>query len=151
MSSTAQLCILCLLEIYHKLVPKYNMLVPNGVCYRGAPLYMPSIIVCWYALLCLAPSGPPLGISAIALGPRVIQISWNQPLPEEENGFIRSYTVNVTVTETGQHMQFTTNNTTITAEGLHPYFNYHISVAAVTIAIGPYSEIYSLQTPQDGK
>ena len=112
---------------------------------------MPSIIVCWYGLLCLAPSGPPLGISAIALGPRVIQINWNQPLPMEQNGFIRSYKLNITEAETGQHIQLTTNNTTITAGGLHPYFNYHISVAAVTVAVGPYTEIYSLQTPQDGK
>ena len=104
-----------------------------------------------YSLLCLVPSGPPKDISAIALGPRIIQINWNQPLPEDQNGFIRSYMVNITMSETGQHIQLTTNSTTITAEGLHPYYNYHISVAAVTIAIGPYTKIYSLQTPQDGK
>ena len=98
-----------------------------------------------------APSGPPQGVSAIALGPRIIQINWSQPLPEEQNGIVQSYTVNITVAETGQHIQLTTNHTTITAEGLHPYYNYHISVAAVTIAIGPYTEIYSLQTPHDGK
>ena len=90
-------------------------------------------------------------ISAIALDPRMIQINWSLPLPEERNGIIEMYVVNMTAAETGQHIQLTTNNTTITAEGLHPYFKYHISVAAVTIAIGPYSEIYSLQTPQDGK
>ena len=69
----------------------------------------------------------------------------------EQNGFIRSYKLNITEAETGQHIQLTTNSTTITAGGLHPYFNYHISVAAVTVAVGPYTEIYSLQTPQDGK
>ena len=57
----------------------------------------------------------------------------------------------MTTAETGQHIQLTTNNTTITAEGLHPYYNYHISVAAVTIAAGPYTVIQVVQTPQDGK
>ena len=104
--------------------------------------------MCWYPL---APSGPPEALSAIALGPRVIQIRWNQPLPEKQNGFIQSYIVNITMSETGQDIQLTTNNTTVTAEGLHPYYNYHISVAAVTIARGPYTKVYSLQTPQDGK
>ena len=98
-----------------------------------------------------APSGPPQGISAVALGPRVIQITWSQPLHEEQNGFIQSYIVNITVAETGQHFQLTTNNTTITAERLHPFYNYHIFVAAVTVATGPSTEVYSLQTPQDCK
>ena len=98
-----------------------------------------------------APSGPPQSVSAIALGPRMIRIKWSQPLPEEQNGIVQSYTVNITVAETGQHIELTTKNTTITAEGLHPYYNYHLSVAAVTIAIGPYTRVYSLQTPQDGK
>ena len=98
-----------------------------------------------------APSGPPRMISAIALDPRMIQISWSLPLPEERNGIIEMYVVNMTAAETGQHIQLTTNNTTITAEGLHPYYNYHIAVAAVTIAIGPYTEIQVVQTPQDGE
>ena len=96
-----------------------------------------------------APSGPPQGISAVALGSRRIQINWSQPLPEEHN--VQSYIVNITVAETRQHMQLTTNNTTITAESLHPYYNYYISVAAVTIALGPYTETHVLQTPQDGE
>jgi len=98
-----------------------------------------------------APSGPPQRISAVALSPRRIQINWSQPLSEEQNGIIRSYTVNITVAETDRHIQLTTNNTTITAEGLHPYYNYHISVAAVTTARGPYSVNQVVQTPQDGK
>ena len=106
-----------------------------------------------YTLLCIyaAPSGPPQSVSASALDPRIIQINWSQPLPEEQNGIIRSYLINITVAETGQYIQLTTNKTTITAGGLHPYYNYHISVAAVTIARGPYTKVYSLQTPQDGK
>ena len=98
-----------------------------------------------------APSGPPQGISAVALGSRVIQITWSQPLPEEQNGIIQSYIVNITVAETGHHFQLTTNQTTITAERLHPFYNYHIFVAAVTVATGPSTEVYSLQTPQDCK
>ena len=79
----------------------------------------------------------------------MIHISWSQPLPVEQNGVIRSYIVNTTNVETGQHIQLTTNDTTITVEGLHPYYNYHISAAAITIEMGPYTDVYSLQTPQD--
>ena len=104
-----------------------------------------------YLFVFAAPSGPPQRISAVALDPRRIQISWSQPLPEEQNGIIQNYIVNIAVEETGHHFQLTTNDTTITAESLHPYYNYHISVAAVTIAIGPYTEVHVLQTPQDGK
>ena len=104
-------------------------------------------IICFF----LAPSGPPEGISAVALGPRIIQINWSQPLPEEQNGIIRSYLVNVTVAETEQHIQLTTNSTNITATNLHPFYHYHYSVAAVTVALGPYTVTHVLQTPQDGK
>ena len=98
-----------------------------------------------------APSGPPQNISAVALDPRMIQISWSLPLPEEQNGITRNYTVNITVAERDRHILLTTNNTTITADGLHPYYTYHISVAAVTIAVGPYTVNQVVQTPQDGK
>jgi len=81
----------------------------------------------------------------------MIQISWRQPLPEEQNGVIQSYIVNITTAETQQHVQHTTTNAVFTAENLHPYYNYHISVAAVTVATGPFSEVLSQQTPQDGK
>ena len=63
-------------------------------------------------MLFLAPSGPPEGISAVALGPRIIQIKWSQPLPEEQNGIIQSYLVNITVAKTGQRIQHTTNSNT---------------------------------------
>ena len=101
--------------------------------------------------LSTAPSGPPQMISAVALDPRMIKISWSLPLPEEQNGIIEIYVVNITVAETDEHIQLRTNNMTITAEGLHPYYNYHITVAAVTIAIGPYTVNQVVQTPQDGK
>ena len=99
----------------------------------------------------VAPSGPPQGISLVALGPRMIQINWSQPLPEKQNGIIQSYTVNITEAETERNIQLTTNSATVIAESLHPFYNYHVSVAAVTIAVGPYSEVHSLQTPEDGK
>ena len=100
--------------------------------------------------LYIAPSGPPQGLSAVASGPRAIQISWSQPLSEEQNGIIQRYAVNITTAETGQQTQLTTADTAITAENLHPYHNYRISVAAVTVATGPFSAVLSQQTPQDG-
>ena len=59
--------------------------------------------------------------------------------------------MNITTAETQQHVQHTITNAVFTAENLHPHYNYHISVAAVTVATGPFSEVLSQQTPQDGK
>ena len=101
--------------------------------------------------LCIAPSGPPRGVSAIASDSRTIEISWSQPLLEEHNGIIWSYIVNMNTTETGQYTQNRTTNTVFTAENLHPYYNYNISVAAVTVAMGPFSAALLQQTPQDSK
>ena len=34
---------------------------------------------------------------------------------------------------------------------LHPFYTYNISVSAVTVAAGPYTEPYTIRTQEDGK
>ena len=36
-------------------------------------------------------------------------------------------------------------------EDLHPHYVYSLVISAVTIAPGPYSQVYTVQMPEDGK
>lgn len=56
----------------------------------------------------------------------------------------------MTETETGNHYQIASDVAQYTFNDLHPFYRYTFIVAALTIGRGPYSEIISLQMPQDG-
>ena len=53
--------------------------------------------------------------------------------------------------ETKEHIQLTSNSTALTAESLHTYYSYNITVAAVTIGVGPFSAESTAQTSEDGQ
>ena len=92
-----------------------------------------------------------MDIAAVAIGPRKIHISWSPPFSWRQNGIIRSYIVNLAVAETKEHIQLTSNSTSLTAESLHPYYSYNVTVAAVTIGVGPFSADSTAQTSEDGE
>ena len=71
--------------------------------------------------------------------------------PEDPNGNIREYRVNVTEVETGRMFQVTTNTTSITIDSLHPYYTYNCTVVAVTIGPGPFSTVITVRTAEDGR
>ena len=98
------------------------------------------------------PSGLPENITAIATDSRTLVVMWTPPPEDLQNGIIVDYTVNITVTETGESFQRTTDgNTTLILTGLHPYYTYSITVAASTsIGIGPYTVVYFIRMPEDG-
>ena len=98
------------------------------------------------------PSGFPENITTIATDSRTLAIMWTPPPEDLQNGIIVDYTVNITVTETGESFQHTTDgNTTLLLTGLHPYYTYSITVAASTsIGLGPYTVMYFIRMPEDG-
>ena len=54
--------------------------------------------------------------------------------------------------ETGTQFQLVTDNTTITAFSLHPYYTYSYTVAAETsVGLGPYTSPRAVRMPEDGK
>ena len=71
--------------------------------------------------------------------------------PEDPNGYIREYRVNVTEVETGRMFQLITNTTGITIGSLHPYYTYNCTVSAVTIGPGPFSPAITVRTDEDGR
>ena len=79
-----------------------------------------------------------------------IYVSWNPPLFDQQNGLIRSYILNITEIETGVTTTHLVYTTSITLYSLHPFYNYEITVSAVTVGSGPYSGVIVVQTNPDG-
>ena len=78
-------------------------------------------------------------------------LSWNPPETSQQNGVIRSYTVNIQEEETGRSFSVNSTTTELSIGNLHPFYTYHFAVAAVTISQGPFTYEYTLQTLEDGK
>ena len=80
-----------------------------------------------------------------------MMITW-MPLSSEHNGVIIGYNVNITLAYMDSApVQHFTNSTSLYVIGLVPYSTYHIEVAAVTVAVGPYSNYVYAITPESGK
>lgn len=77
-------------------------------------------------------------------------LSWDPPQREIKNGIIQQYTVSIIENETANNTTVVTNNTSLNLTSLHPYYVYSITVAAETIAIGPFSSPIVIQMPESG-
>ena len=98
-----------------------------------------------------APSSPPLNFVATPTDSRSIALRWDPPLPEDRNGPITSYLINVTVVETGEITEINTTLTTFRLLFLTPFTTYEFTIAASTeVGLGPFSETVSVLTPEDG-
>ena len=95
------------------------------------------------------PTGAPQSLEAVAVSSSSIRITWIPPLEEQQNGVIRSYSINVTEIPTG-------NVRTFVAHGderikivnqLHPYYMYGCAVAANTVGLGPAAFTQTLTFP----
>lgn len=96
------------------------------------------------------PSSSPRIIGGEALSSSSLLLTWQPPPASQINGILIGYIVNMTETVSGNQFQISTNNTEYTFGGLHPFYRYTFIIAAVTVGQGPFGEIFSLTTPQDG-
>lgn len=95
------------------------------------------------------PSGPPRNLIALPISSTSIVLTWDPPLLHERNGIITNYTIILMVD--GISTVFTTNVTTLTAVGLHPFTTYIFNVLAFTnIGTGPSSPMVTETTLEDG-
>ena len=100
----------------------------------------------------IVPTGPPQAVEVRSESSTTLTLSWQPPAPENQNGIILHYIVNITEMETGIVFSYTAVNSTIlTVPALHPFYNYTCIVAAVTVGVGPYSAPAVIQMPEDGK
>ena len=98
----------------------------------------------------VVPSSAPVRLRGNAVNSTAIQLQWEPPPLADQNGVIRSYHINISVTETGSVFQLTSETNSLNISGLHPFYTYTITVAAVTIGPGPYGAVLTIQLPQNG-
>ena len=75
---------------------------------------------------------------------------WQDPPPEDQNGIIRLYFINITEEETGREFQLTSSAPHIFVEFLHPFYTYVCTVAASTVGVGPFSPPLTVKTLEAG-
>ena len=80
-------------------------------------------------------------------------LSWDPPRPEEQNGVIISYVINVTEAGSGASFQLVAStNTSRVVSNLQPFTTYDFLIAAATtVGLGPFSRLLTIQTPEDGE
>ena len=99
----------------------------------------------------LAPSSAPMILTSYAVDSSTAILQWAAPPPEDHNGVIQDYVINITALNTGAYREMTFIGTTVVIVSLIPSFTYHFSVSARTVGIGPYSDPVTITMPQDGK
>ena len=111
-----------------------------------------------FAPFLLAPSSPPPHVTAIAMSPTSIMVTWEMVPPIDQNGVITMYEVLYEPQETFNGAIMSTTTTVdgtaraVNLTGLEEYVNYNISVRAYTSAgEGPYSEGIIEMTNEDGE
>ncbi len=77
-------------------------------------------------------------------------MKWSPPSDEHHNGIISSYNVHVVGVNTGEEFMRSVNTLQSVFANLHPFYSYEFSVAAVTIAAGPFSEPVVMKMPEAG-
>ena len=74
-------------------------------------------------------------------------LSWAALPPEDHNGFVIGYAINVTNLQSGERMELFSNSTLLTVHNLQPHTLYICVSAAVTSAgLGPVSDTLQFET-----
>ena len=99
----------------------------------------------------LVPSSSPHILSVDLIKSTSCVVKWELPPLHEINGNIRYILLNVTEVETSTVTSIRVYNRAIKKiEGLHPYYNYMLTVAMMTVSIGPFSQPVEVQTEEAG-
>ena len=98
-----------------------------------------------------APSAAPIELSIVSQTSTSLTLSWAPLPPENRNGIITGYSINVTHNNTGNSMHLSSTEEFIIVESLSPYTVYLCSVAAQTaVGLGPYTPPLTARTDEDG-
>ena len=98
-----------------------------------------------------APSSSPENVQISEVTATSFLLSWSAPADVDQNGLIRSYTLNVTELNTETWRLLTTSSNSQRLQSLHPYYNYTCVVSAVTVEAGPYSLPVTITTAESGE
>ena len=109
-------------------------------------LHLTSNIMVFFS----APSAPPEELVVPTVSSTSFVLSWSPPPTSQQNGIIREYTVNITELQTGISIILNSTSTSVSVLSLHPYYTYECVVSAYTVGSGPYSEVFTITTSEDG-
>ena len=97
-----------------------------------------------------APSAPPEDLITANVSLTSFVLSWSPPPTSQQNGIIREYTVNITEVKTASLTVLSSTTVSLLVHHLHPYYTYECVVSAYTVDNGPYSEVLTVTTSEDG-
>ena len=90
----------------------------------------------------------PDNVTVSAINATTIYISWNGVITSV--GIIRDYIIRVSEVNTRLVLNYRATFTFITIS-VHPDYVYSCSISTFTVAAGPFSNVVTVKTPQDGK
>ena len=89
---------------------------------------------------------------AINVSSTSVVLMWETPPPEDLNGRVIGYSINVTKLLSGERQELFSNSTMLTVYNLQPYTVYTCISAAVTnVGHGPFSNVLQIETLEAGK
>ena len=102
--------------------------------------------------LFIVPNGYPQNFMGTTPTSRTAVLTWDPPPDEEQNGVVINYVINVTEAKSGVNFQLSSTNTSLFVNTLQPFTTYNFLIAAATsVGVGPFSRLFTLQTPEDGR
>ena len=99
----------------------------------------------------IAPTGSPVNVHRQTFNSTVIMLLWTKLPYRQRNGIIRHYAVRVCQIEPYRQCEEHLATGTTLELLLHPHYKYSWTVAAYTVARGPYSQSLPFQMPEDSK
>ena len=91
-------------------------------------------------------------LRAVTVSSTFVVLTWETPPPENLNGRVIGYSINVTKLLSGERQELFSNSTMLTVYNLQPYTVYTCISAAVTNAgHGPFSNVLQVETLEAGK
>ena len=79
-----------------------------------------------------------------------VYLTWDPPPPDQINGVILGYRINITELNTGVMSEYIENDTEVVIGPLHPHYNYNFTIVAFThVGHGPITYVV-LRTAEAG-
>ena len=105
--------------------------------------------------ICVGPSAPPQDVTTMVISSTSISVYWNTPPLPDQNGDIIGYQLMITNINRSSSLVLVVNVTNMTsyvAINLQEFEVYSFEIAAMTvIGLGPFSDVVTNQTFEDGK
>ena len=126
-------------------------LTTDYICYSPANLSHSKVHSIATFFIQTVPTAPPGNLTVVVLDSRSLQLSWNSPPDEHQNGEVLGYSISIAAVRTGTKLQYNSTSISLIVSDLDPYSTYHCRVAAFTIAgTGPFTPVVEQTTEQDG-